>query len=199
MKCPESTIWKDYLLGETPRGDRSALEQHLGSCAGCRQEVEAVKATLAILRAVPEQEPPRRIAFVSDPVFAPSWWQRLLSSGPRLAFASAAMLSVAIIAHGMLARDAQPPAAPMVAGQVRQLVDEEVARRLPAAVDERVRAELAPAVAELRARLDSLETTRLAGLEHQRRQDLKSVESAFDYLERRLNTMVVNNARYGGD
>jgi hypothetical protein len=53
--------------------------------------------------AVREEEPPRRIAFVSDKVFEPAWWQRLWNSG-RVGFASAALLSMAIVAHGYMSR-----------------------------------------------------------------------------------------------
>jgi len=59
---------------------------------------ERVAATVAALRAVPYEEPPRRIAFVSDKVFEPTWWQRLWAA-PRWGFASAAMLSGAIVFH----------------------------------------------------------------------------------------------------
>lgn len=59
---------------------------------------DRMAATAAALRAVPYEEPPRRIAFVSDKVFEPSWWQRLWAA-PRWGFASAAMLSGAIVFH----------------------------------------------------------------------------------------------------
>ena len=46
-----------------------------------------------------EEELPRRIAFVSDKVFEPRWYQRFWRNGPALGFASAAMLSCAILVH----------------------------------------------------------------------------------------------------
>ncbi len=79
----------------------------------------------------------------------------------------------------------------------------EVEARLPAAVQQAVRTELQPAMDELSARLRELDQTRLAGLERrvaeQRKSDLRNVESAFTYIEKRINSLMTSNVRYGGD
>ena len=41
---------------------------------------------------LPDEEIPQRIAFVSDRVFEPSWWQTVWRSGPAMGFASAVLL-----------------------------------------------------------------------------------------------------------
>jgi hypothetical protein len=64
------------------------------------EERERLANTVAALQAVPDEEPPRRIAFVSDKVFEPKWWQKF----PAWGFASACALAAAILAHGYLAR-----------------------------------------------------------------------------------------------
>jgi hypothetical protein len=200
MSCPEFDL-KAYVLDETSGPDKAAVERHLPSCPSCREEVDALRNTLFALRRLPDREMPRRIAFVSDPVLETPWWQRLWNSGPRLAFASSAMLSLAILAHAVIPR-AATPSTPMNAALERQ-ISGEVARRLPDAVRQTVAAELKPAFAEFSARLDGMEQTRIAGLERkfdqQRQEDIREVKSAFDYMEKRINSMNLTAARYGGD
>jgi len=100
---------RDYFFGELSREEHNAVDRHVASCAGCREELERLRLTQATLLSVRDEDPPRHIAFVSDPVFEPSWWQRLWRSGPVLAFASAAMLSAAILVHAFVPRPAAAP------------------------------------------------------------------------------------------
>jgi anti-sigma factor RsiW len=92
---------RDYALGEGSAAERRALEAELAQDGELREELHRWELTLAALRSAPDEEIPRRIAFVSDPVFAPNWWQRLFSA-PQWGFASAAVLGGAIVAHGWL-------------------------------------------------------------------------------------------------
>lgn len=95
---------KDYLLGELTPAERRQVEERLAQDADYRLEYERLSLTQNALLAVPEPEMPRRIAFVSDPVFEnkPTFWQRLFA--PTWAYGCAAMLSCAIVGHGWLAR-----------------------------------------------------------------------------------------------
>src|SRR5258708_27014007 len=102
MSCSPFDL-RDYLFGELPTGDRRTMDLHLADCTRCREELDSLDMTQRVLMSVREEEPPRRIAFVSDKVFEPTWWQRLWSSG-RVGFASAALLSMAIVAHGYVSR-----------------------------------------------------------------------------------------------
>ena len=79
---------------------------------------------------------PRRIAFVSDKVFEPKWWQVWLSSGPRMGFASAALLAGAIVFHGAMQPKPVAGPAPVAFDQARfeQRISEEVAKALPVAL-----------------------------------------------------------------
>ena len=78
MSCSPFDL-RDYLLGELAAPERSQVENHVGSCHDCREELARLQFTQAALRALPEEEIPQRIAFVSDKVFAPSPWRRARS------------------------------------------------------------------------------------------------------------------------
>jgi len=104
MSCSPFDL-RDYFFGELPEEGRRHVELHTKSCAACREELNTLRSTQAILLSVPAEEIPQRIGFVSDRVYEPSrllrWWRAFWGSAPRLGFASAAMLSVAIIIAAM--------------------------------------------------------------------------------------------------
>jgi anti-sigma factor RsiW len=98
MNCsvPESKPdWKAYALGELDRGACRLAEEHAARCQACREELATLRLTLDTLSTLREEEVPRRIAFVSDQVFEPRWWQRLFSPG----FAAACVVAAAILVH----------------------------------------------------------------------------------------------------
>lgn len=175
MTCQEFD-WKGFALDEITAPDRRRMEEHLPTCAACSEELEAVRLTMTAMKRLPVMAIPRRISFVSDPVFEPSWWQRFLSSGPKLGFASAAMLSMAILAHGVVMR---PQVAPV----------QQVARQAPT---EEIRAQV---LAEVSAKLTEQEKK----AEERRQADLADVRSAFDTMHKRWNNIYLSTARYGGD
>jgi len=129
MSCPQENL-KDYLLGELAESDREKLEAHLEACPACRTELGRLRLAVSAVKNLPEEEIPYRIAFVSDKIFEPGFWRRLWSSGPRLGFASAALLAAAIIIHGWLVRPAGPSTGELAAMEAR--IQQEVARRLEA-------------------------------------------------------------------
>jgi anti-sigma factor RsiW len=90
--------WKAYALGELDAESRRQAEAHAASCASCREELDAVRVTLDALSTLREEEIPRRIAFVSDKVFAPRWWQAFL----RPSFAAACVIAAAILVHAFV-------------------------------------------------------------------------------------------------
>jgi anti-sigma factor RsiW len=100
MSCPEIDV-KDYFFGELPEAQRASAERHLAACSDCAAELEQLQGIRGTLMTLRDEEPPRRIGFVSDKIFEPSPFRRWLSSfwlsGARLGFASAAMLSVALL------------------------------------------------------------------------------------------------------
>ena len=98
MSCQAIDI-KAYSFGEVTAAERREAEAHLKSCEDCRAELAQLQLVQAALGALHEEEPPRRIAFVSDKVFEPSWWQRFWASGPQVGFAASGLLAAAILAH----------------------------------------------------------------------------------------------------
>lgn len=89
---------RDYILDELEPAQQAEVEQWLAGSPEGRREVERLRMTCGALRSLPEEEPPRRIAFVSDKIFEPSPWARLVrwfwAEGPRMALGTAAVLAV---------------------------------------------------------------------------------------------------------
>ena len=101
MNCisPDSKPdWKAYVLRELNPDAARQAETHLAACSNCHEEVATLRLTLDTLSTLREEEIPRRIAFVSDKVFEPRWWQRVFSP----TFAAGALVAVAILIHGSL-------------------------------------------------------------------------------------------------
>ena len=63
---------RDYVLDELTLPQRAEVERFLAASVEAREEVERLRLTHQALLSLPEEEPPRRIAFVSDKVFEPS-------------------------------------------------------------------------------------------------------------------------------
>jgi hypothetical protein len=92
--CNQAELLRDYAFDELPASDRPALQRHISGCASCAAELDQLRLTTAALRALPDREPPQRIAFVSDKVFAPS---RFRNGAPWLGFASAGVMAAALV------------------------------------------------------------------------------------------------------
>ncbi len=193
MSCSDFDV-KGYLLGELAAADRERVAGHLAGCQQCREELERLQVTRAALLSVRDEEIPKRIAFVSDKIFEPNWWQRFWRSGPRLGFASAAMLSLAILVHAFW-QPAPAPRASLDQAVVEQVVKKEVASRVEAAVREAVAAS-ERRQAEQTARLLAAAEKRY---EMERREDLLTVQENFEVLRKRMNVMYLASAYRGGE
>jgi anti-sigma factor RsiW len=96
---PESKPdWKAYVLRELGQDAHRQAEAHLATCSICHEEVATLRLTLDTLSTLREEEMPRRIAFVSDKVFEPRWWQRVFNP----TFAAGVLVAVAILIHGFM-------------------------------------------------------------------------------------------------
>lgn len=98
MSCASYDL-KAYQFGEATAAERRTVEQHARGCAACAGELERLILTQASLMSVRDEDPPRRIAFVSDKVFEPKWYKRPL--GPAWGFGSIAALACAIVFHAL--------------------------------------------------------------------------------------------------
>jgi anti-sigma factor RsiW len=190
MSCSPFDL-RDYLFGELGEAERRQVDQHVRSCGGCHEEMERLRVTQSVLLALPEEEVPQRIGFVSDPVFEPSvarrLWRAFWGSAPRLGFASAAMLSAALVIFAFFRPAVTAPmtaSAPDTA-KIEQQVSERVAA-------------VQKAVAESEARQEKKTGALLAAAEErfqkQRASDIKSFGAAFSYLEKKYS--VLEHASY---
>jgi anti-sigma factor RsiW len=121
MSC-EKYDWKGYALGELAASERREAEAHSATCEGCREELAHVRLTIDTLSVLRDEEVPRRIAFVSDKVFEPRWWQAFLKPS----FAAGLAIAAAIVAHGYLMRPVAADSAEIQA-RVNQAVVKAVA------------------------------------------------------------------------
>jgi hypothetical protein len=104
MSCPPFDL-RDYYFKDLAENERRLTEVHVKTCAHCREELDRLRGTETALLALPDEEIPQRIGFVSDPVFQPSafrrGWEALWGSAARLGFVSAAMLSAALLVFSL--------------------------------------------------------------------------------------------------
>jgi len=114
--------WKGYALGELAKDASAEAEAHAATCQNCREELAATRLTLDALSTLHEEEVPRRIAFVSDKVFEPRWWQRFWNP----TFAAACVVAAAILVHGF-ASVARPSADSEIQARVDKAVTTAVA------------------------------------------------------------------------
>ena len=87
---------RDYLFDELTLAQRAEVETYLETSPDAREELEGLRLTRKALLSVPDEEIPRRVAFVSDKVFEPSWamrlWRELQAGAPRVGFGVAAVI-----------------------------------------------------------------------------------------------------------
>jgi anti-sigma factor RsiW len=189
MSCSPFDL-RDYFLKELPDSERRQVEAHVRNCQPCLEELDRLRLTEAALFALREEEIPRRIGFVSDQVFEPSawrrWWAGLWGSTARLAFAAAAMLSVAILVSALrpVEQIAVRPGPPQI---VKAVSETEIQSRIDTAV--------AQAVAQVDARQTEKTKQLVADLESTR-QRLLWAASEFDLYQKRAKTVQVL-ASYG--
>jgi anti-sigma factor RsiW len=185
MSCSPFDL-RDYFLKELPESEQRQVEAHVRNCQPCLEEMDRLRLTEAALFALREEEIPQRIGFVSDQVFEPSpwrrWWAALWGSTARLAFASAAMLSIAILVaalHPVGQQIAVRPGPPQI---VKAISDTEIQSRIDIAV--------AKAVAQVDARQTEKTKQLVAQLEGTR-QRLLWAASELDLSQKRANTVRV--------
>jgi anti-sigma factor RsiW len=89
---------RDYLFDELNETERAEVEAYLETSPEAQEELAGLRLTQQALLSVPEEEIPRRIAFVSDKVFEPSrtrrWWNGFWDVAPRFGFSMAAVLLI---------------------------------------------------------------------------------------------------------
>lgn len=186
MIHPVDTL-RDYAFEELPAGERSVVEQHLAVCSECSMELDRLRMTTTALRTLPDQEVPQRIAFVSDRVFEPSWWQRFRNSGAQMGFASVCVLASAIVVSAWHFAGSKTT-------EVRTIV------QTASVPQEQINAAVAKAVAQVRE-----EDARVIQAAEQKRDaeyrvQMNAVSESFSVLQKRLNrsyTMMASSEAAG--
>jgi anti-sigma factor RsiW len=175
MSCSPFDL-NDYFLKELPDSERRQVDGHVRECRQCREELERLRRTEASLFALREEEIPQRIAFVSDKVFEPAPWRRWLAafwgSAARLGFASAAMLSIAILVFALSRPAIRAPSTTAT----------------PAGVQAQIQAAVDKAVYESELR-QSVRTEKLvADFLNREREEMASAKDVIQYQDRRWET-----------
>jgi anti-sigma factor RsiW len=105
-----------YLDNQVSRAERGRIEGHLSACETCQRELEALRQTVGLLRAMPRQPVPRAFTLseaqvgIRRPAARPAWYGGAL----RGMGAVTAMVLVALIAASLLRQPAWTPG-PMLA------------------------------------------------------------------------------------
>ena len=215
MTCTDFDI-RDFFLGELPESDRERTVRHLASCSGCAGELESLRHLRFALELLPDQEPPQRIGFVSDKVFEPArsrrMWNAFWNSAPRLGFASAAMLSVALVIFAFRpAPVAVVSRAPITAQTLAfsgvkppdvKLPDVKLPDVTPL-INETVREAVRKAVADTELRQQKRTDLLLAASERKHEQDQQAimmrVADAYTMMQKRIMVSRASLVNYGGE
>jgi anti-sigma factor RsiW len=186
----KSSDLKAYVLGELTQRERGIVEGHVHVCQSCREELDRLNLTCSALASLEEEEIPRRIAFVSDRVFEPRWWQTMWHSGPVMGFASAALLAGAILVVGFERPLSVSSGASVDAAQIERRVEAQVTARVDAAVAKAVNDAQAKQAAEFAKVLNATKLEREA--------DLATFQQAGEYYQKQLARLeVASNEGFG--
>jgi hypothetical protein len=196
MSCSPFDL-RDYFLKELPNPQQREVEGHVKSCQVCREELDRLQLAGAALFSLRDEEIPQRIAFVSDKVFEPSPWRRgwaaFWGSSARLGFASAAMLSVALLVSALVTQLTRPAPAgrvsdpPKASPVVAQVSDADIQSRIDNAV--------AKAVAEVDARQTQKTAQLIADLQSARA-TLLVAAAEYDMSQKRANNLRISASAY---
>jgi anti-sigma factor RsiW len=182
MSCDQLDL-KAYALGEASKAERKAVEGHAASCSDCRTELETLGTLQVAMRSWADEEPTRRIAFVSDKVFEPRWWQKLNWAQMLAPAALAAMAAFAVV-------KTQAPQSPV---PVAAITAPDIEQRIAEAVSQRVDVAVKTAVAESEARQQDQAAQLVRATERRIRQEsaqtmaqtMAMVDANFDRLRNR--------------
>ena len=184
--------WKSFALGELDARARQDAESHVAACADCQDELAALRVTLDAMATLREEELPRRIAFVSDKVFEPRWYEKLFL---RPSFAAAGLIAAAILVHAFVRPVGAPANAPQTMAQVdttaiESRVTAEVTARLQGEMAAAVNTAVTKAVADTEKR-DDQRTAQLLSASDRRYSD------AADFLNKQVTRIYALNTGAG--
>ena len=212
MSCSPYDL-RDYLFEELSAAQAGDVRQHLKACSPCSSELQALRLTHSTLLALRDEAMPQRIGFVSDKVFEPHpvrrWLAGFWTSAARLGFASAALLSAAILAHPIqivqnVHKDAQSAqsVAQVSQAEIDRRIDAAVAAAVEAKVAAQVNTAVAQAVAETEKSAQQRTMALLAVAEKRHDTEQQAIRAEFrgqlDYLTSKYKVAMVSAAYSGG-
>ena len=190
---------RDYLFDELSEAERSEVEAYLKTSPEARDELEQLRVTQQVLLSVPDEEIPRRIAFVSDKVFEPSrarrWWLGFWDVAPRLGFSMATVMlvlfagiwmvepTVTVDAEGWRVAFGEAPQPQSVSGPV--LDEDEIARLVREVASEQAEIQSATLKAFLEGHLASEAAARKVQYE----ETMRASDEVFRYLMSRYEDL----------
>jgi anti-sigma factor RsiW len=189
MSCSPFDL-RDYFFEELPETERRKVDAHVRACPACTTELDRLRLTRGALMSVPDEEMPQRIGFVSDKVFEPSaarrWWAAFWGSAAKLGFASAAMLSVALVVLALHRPAPVAPPAPVLQSQAPD-------------VSQKIDDALRKAIAETQERDDQRTKALLAAAERRHDLEHRMLEATFQenlmVIRKKMNVMTVASSQ----
>ena len=123
-----------YVDGQVSASEASRVQEHLAACAECRRELEALRATVSLLRSLPQVQPSRSFALAEAPEPADRRWP--VAWGARAAMSVAGLVLAALLvgdAVGLVRQETgrEPSLAAM---EAEVIVEKEVIKEVPVEV-----------------------------------------------------------------
>ena len=123
-----------YVDGQVSASEASRVQEHLAACAECRRELEALRATVSLLRSLPQVQPSRSFALAEAPEPADRRWP--VAWGARAAMSVAGLVLAALLvgdAVGLVRQETgrEPSLAAM---EAEVMVEKEVIKEVPVEV-----------------------------------------------------------------
>ena len=94
---PDRGALSAYLDGQLAADRAAALEAHVASCAACTETLEGMREVRAMLRALPEAEPPRSFRLRASDVEAPGRARAIAAPPPSLMRAMPVLSAAAVV------------------------------------------------------------------------------------------------------
>ena len=123
-----------YVDGQVSASEASRVREHLAACAECRRELEALRATVSLLRSLPQVQPSRSFALAEAPEPADRRWP--VAWGARAAMSVAGLVLAALLLGDAvgLVRQATGREPSLAAMEAEVVVEKEVIKEAPVEV-----------------------------------------------------------------
>ena len=94
-----------YLDAQLEPSEQRRLEQHLASCTSCQEELESLRATVALLQRVPQVAVPRSFRLISEPMPVGVPWTVRYTIPLRYAAVAAGLLFLVVAVGDLMTSD----------------------------------------------------------------------------------------------